>query len=310
MNGSFHKSANKNLHNHDDLNYSRFLKIAIEISSLNSLSPDEWQIASFEFGVNIEVPFPPKIFIDNILLHGGVQPNKIRSSKRQSVEFKHNRYDLKIYDKSLQYGLGKNIIRYEIRITRMEHLKSLKIITVGDLLDLQKCVGLGKLLSKSWEDLLYTDKIEEISSLSHHERELYFKCSSEFFWVSNTLSSSTRFRYRRKFKSLVKAHGNSSFYKLHYLIMAKWFSLFNVNMSCLLKGDPNNCCYSDITSIFASKKYSKVIGIQTWHINNLYNVLIPIRKLTEVKQPKQYTRISRSAFLNVFLKPIMNSISN
>jgi hypothetical protein len=102
LSGSLHKYWHQN--NWQDFTYSEFIESIHELYSLLNINPKSNRIRSIEFGVNIETTHQPKKILNSIISKNGVSP-EIRNYLNRGYlkRFNYSQYQVKIYDKSLQY---------------------------------------------------------------------------------------------------------------------------------------------------------------------------------------------------------------
>jgi len=72
----------------------------------------------FEFGVNIETPFSPDYFLDDIIAWGRTEAQRWKGKEENYVQFTRTQVNIKIYSKSKQYKLSKNLLRFEIKVKK------------------------------------------------------------------------------------------------------------------------------------------------------------------------------------------------
>jgi len=134
--GSIHKFSNGA--NFDNF-YSYQLKNSIQdISSLIGVSPHLIELHAIEFGVNIHTQIPPNLILDRFIFFKQKRfeyQTRFKGSNRGLIQrCTLSNYELKAYNKGLQYNLNENILRFEIKVTKMQFFKnkifSLKYISI------------------------------------------------------------------------------------------------------------------------------------------------------------------------------------
>lgn len=86
---------------------------------------------NIELGINVVVPFDPKLFIKGLLFHNGTMFEfRYQNNYAQAI---HQQYIVKVYNKSQQYGMKGNILRFELKYLKMIALKRFGLVTMKDL---------------------------------------------------------------------------------------------------------------------------------------------------------------------------------
>lgn len=230
---SFHKYYNKRNQNYNDFDINNFLEVLNDLSNKFSLNPFLATLHNIEFGVNVSLPFKTEIFLNSIVSFKGNEYKKeTYKGKGYLLRFEFEHYDLKIYNKGLQNELNENILRFEIKVRKMDYLKS-KGITANnysDLLNENTIQKLTKRLLMAFNDLLMYDNSINIKTVKNQrEREILLKGNNPKYWNeiknANTLKSK-----RKRFKDLVLKHGSFDMQK-------KVFELINEKLKLITKID-------------------------------------------------------------------------
>ena len=144
MKGSFHKFYNQGEHNHNDFTFSDFVDVVIQLYQFFHIDPFKINLNNIEFGVNVQTSFDPADFLNSLLLYRTTIPEVTRDRNTHIVEFVNQQYILKIYNKGLQYGLNRWILRFEVKFIKMQPLKGIGIQNIGDLLNIVKLREMGE----------------------------------------------------------------------------------------------------------------------------------------------------------------------
>lgn len=185
LEGSLHKFFNGGEHNYNDFCYRDMKNTIAEITTQIGFESNTAVLHNIEFGVNIEVPFNVKEFLQNQVINYKGQPKAKNSAIKKTghmIEFIQTGYLIKFYDKGSQYKLSRNILRFEIRTKRMAFIKSTGIKTLSDLADISKLRKLVPLLLKAFDNILIYDKAVE-SNLSAEDLTIYLHGINENYWV-------------------------------------------------------------------------------------------------------------------------------
>ena len=125
--GSLHKFRNGV--NYDDLDKYQLAQSINAICSAIEVLPEVVELHSIEFGVNVPLTVSPDLFLDRLIFFKNRLFERQTSFKgatrlglMQRCSFSN--YQIKAYNKSKQYGLPHHILRFEIKVTKMQFLKN------------------------------------------------------------------------------------------------------------------------------------------------------------------------------------------
>jgi hypothetical protein len=232
VSGSIHYYFNEGLHNYNDFRFSDIMEVVNEISNLFSIDVEN-DLNNLEFGVNIKLPFEPKLILDNLVTHKGQSFSYESNNGKNYHQCKHTQFYIKIYDKSLQFGLTEKILRFEIKAIKMQYLHN-NGINIHHL----KCLKnkaiyepLGKLLAKVFNEILIDCECIDTRLLSEAEKITYLKATNPNTWKrNNRLNSKGQKQLQRlleNYHKLINRHtkGTTNKLKAAKLIGEKWNEL-------------------------------------------------------------------------------------
>jgi hypothetical protein len=207
LDGSLHEYYKGN-------NYSQFNSIELhhsisEICNQLSIDANKTPIHNLEFGVNICLPFPVEYFLNAVLCCKGQEYEKKNFKGNGYLKkFIFNQYELKIYDKGKQYNLSENILRVEIKVTRMQYLisKDINVIYLSDLLNSTIQNQFKELLLKAFSGIVLHEKNLNDTLMTTSEKRSYSQFKHQLYW--RELWSTNQSQYRKRFK-------------IHYELMEK-----------------------------------------------------------------------------------------
>ncbi|MCA6438159.1 MAG: hypothetical protein IM592_16990 [Bacteroidetes bacterium] len=217
--GSVHKYWNQNKTNYNDYNINDFKLTINRLKDKFDLSPFLCDLRNLEFGVNVSLPFKTETFLNTIISFKGKEYElETFNGYGKMLRFRFNRYyEVKIYDKGLQYNLNENILRFEIKVKKMNYLKSKKI-DVKNLHDLTKhdvIESLKNQLLKTFKELLTYDatiKTNEIKKQT--DRELLLNGRNPKFWQNLSNKNPNTYKKKRtRFRQLNLIYGKSNIQK-------------------------------------------------------------------------------------------------
>lgn len=137
LSGSLHKYRYEGK-NWPDFNLFDIQETIHELSETFEFDPKKAVLNFLEIGVNIPLDYDPDQIINCLVIHGKEGFNKLpikRNTKGNGRMSEKDDYIIKVYNKSLQYGLLFNLLRFEIKVKRIGFLKRYGIngLTLADL---------------------------------------------------------------------------------------------------------------------------------------------------------------------------------
>jgi len=235
INGSLHKFSNGGEHNADDYFLSDFKNTLNQLFEEIGLNPEITIVNGFEFGCNIKLPFNPNEALQRIILHKFNSGN----NKRNYKEFEYKNYSFKIYNKSeltnIEPFQSGNILRVEVKVSRMEYLKNKFVYckVLSDLLEVSVWERLEQILIETINECLFIDLLEsEINGLSNKETIMYLKYINPLFWENLHENRKMYSRERERCETFLKRHSKSTLKTdIVKLISAKCYELRDKTIS-------------------------------------------------------------------------------
>ena len=195
---NYYKGFNGNLFTLKDV-----IKIRGHLTALLGCQSYHMLFHNVEFGVNISTAFKPREFIKGLLYHKGLDFEFKDHKNRASLP--HQRYVVKIYNKSYQYGMSENTLRIELQIKKMEELKKIGIRTFDDI-NKDTFDKAKNLILKRFDEVVYCDPTINRKALTIAQKRSLNKYSNPMFWIEEVQPNH---RDRHK-KSLLKMNEEKS----------------------------------------------------------------------------------------------------
>jgi hypothetical protein len=205
LKGSLHKHFEGGT-NHRDF-FLTDIKATIEkLAETFHFDPQHAVINFIEIGVNISLDSDPTKIIKTFVQHRNnpFEPLHI-NGKGFGRKCENQQITIKIYNKSLQYGLNEPLMRYEVKIKRMKFLERFGItgLTLADLTNPETYQPLKKMLLEVWQGILnYDPEINPESIKKSKDRELFISGRFPEFW-----QDMDKFQRTRKKKRFIELAG-------------------------------------------------------------------------------------------------------
>ena len=281
INGSIHYYFNGGKHNHNNFSIPNVLDTIIELNNTFDINPILTPLHNLEFGVNIITEQRVNSLLNSIISYKGKEPRiEPHKGKGKLIRFEFDHYELKIYNKGAQFKLDENVLRFEIKVRKMEYFKqrNINIKLLSDLLNPRIYPKLLKYLLKTFDDLVIYDKSINIRYISERDTINIINGRNPKYWIGLKKGNELKVK-RKRFRELVIKHGNNIQSELRSKIEQKWNELSRTDNETIKKTN-------DFLLRLDNKKYPKITDFATTKLstaitqNNTSNI--------ELKQyPKQ-----------------------
>ncbi len=235
VNGSVHKYLNGGLHNYNDFAIPDFLTVCVDLSKKFDLNPFSTALHNVEFGVNVLLPFETEEFLNAVISYKGREyERETYSGKGHLLRFTFDHYDLKIYNKGYQYQQEGNILRFEIKVKKMEYFKK-RGIAVNSLADLFNVANYDRLkdcLLKAFAEIVMYDNTIKLNSLQQRERTVLMNGKNPKYWTELKQQGVEIKKKRNRFNDLVLKYGKrNAKVTVCALIERKWNEVSHIDTS-------------------------------------------------------------------------------
>lgn len=188
VSGSLHKYWNNGAHNFNDFNIDAILSVIADLETKFGIQPAHCVLKCLEIGLNTAPPIPTNEIIDNCFLHKTTAFEYQRNSDEGKYkQAQHSQYIIKIYNKALHYKtkgfeINGEILRFEIKYTKMEKLNTIGIFSLEDLIN-YGLENFKKDLVREWQNVLYFDNTIQIDTLSSRTKNAIRDYSNPNYWT-------------------------------------------------------------------------------------------------------------------------------
>jgi hypothetical protein len=233
--GSLHKYWNAGAHNYNDFNIYGVLGVLSDLKSKFDIEPKQCILKCLEIGINITPPIPTNDILDNCFLHK-TKPFEYQknSDEGKYKQVQRSQYIIKIYNKALHYkskgfNIDTEIMRFEIKYTKMQKLNEKGIFSLQDLIN-YRLHNFKKDLLNEWANVLYFDNPTRIDHLSTKTKNALLEYSNPNYWTGLLANNQTEnFKYHKKQLKKITLENSNKVQDLTAEIMSKKIDFLNTN---------------------------------------------------------------------------------
>ena len=202
LRGSLHKYHEGGT-NYDDFSLIDIQNVVRELTEIFEFAPEKAVINFIEIGVNIPLEQSPTELIKMLVMYHNTPFTQMRTTgEGYGKVAETQRFDAKLYDKSLQYGLEEYLLRIEGKIKRMAYLTKYGInnLTLGDLTEPKYYPAFCNILADMVNELLLFNPTIDPNQYKTKDRDLLLQGRYSDYWKS--LDKCQRNRKRKHFERL------------------------------------------------------------------------------------------------------------
>lgn len=169
INGSLHKYYNSGAHNYNDFDFNAFLGVLNDLKQKFNLDLNNCILRCLEIGINITPPKTTNEILRYCFLHKTKNfEYRINSDEGKYIQCEHTQYFIKIYNKALHYkskgfDINNEILRFEIKYTKMERLNKLGVFNLNDIAKMGFKYFENELITE-WQNVLFYDNTINIKN--------------------------------------------------------------------------------------------------------------------------------------------------
>ena len=233
--GSLHKFYNSwktgKEQNYNDFTYSNLIEV-IDYLSLRILDFENTPLTQLEVGLNLDLYFSPKIFLErNVLFHNLKRINLDKKYKGggKMLQYDYSQYYVKIYDKGKMYRQKKNILRFEIKLIRKKIIQNNGVFTISDLRNKEILKELFELLLEKFDEMLIIDDYRE-KNIDEKDLLPLQKYTNSRFWMVELKNKTrtTKANHSRKLNALLLKYDLSNLKSsLRLQLIQKYYHFIN-----------------------------------------------------------------------------------
>lgn len=235
LSGSLHKYWNSGTHNYNDFDFEAFLYVLSDLKRKFNITPEQCILKCLEIGINITPPIPTNEILDNCFLHK-TKPFEYQknSDEGKYKQVQHSQYIIKIYNKTLHYKskgfkIDSEIMRFEIKYTKMQKLNEKGIYSLQDLINYGLHNFKNEVLNE-WQNVLFYDKTIQIDPLSRKTGLSLLQYSNPNYWTGLLANNQNKnFTYHKNQLKKITLKNSKKVQGLTAEIMSKKIDFLNLN---------------------------------------------------------------------------------
>jgi hypothetical protein len=243
--GSLHKFHNNGQHNADQFTADDLLLTLDQLVHDYGFDLFNSKVNNIEFGVNLLLPFPVSRVLTNLLCYKNQSFTLDTRSDTPYYVCQRQHYAVKIYDKGKQKELDYPLLRFEVRVRKMEYFNGtgVRLRTLADLMNVSNYGPLGALLVGTFSEILFDDPAVKPADLTPRERKIYQDGRNPRHWQTpGTLTSQQATAHRqqlsrdkKRYRALLNQYGDNWQQEVTALIGQTWNQLTAVDDRLLTK---------------------------------------------------------------------------
>lgn len=196
---------------------NNIIEVRSHLEKLFNCKPEQLIFRNIEFGVNTTPSFDPNLYIKGLLYHKG-KMFEYRYNGYYAQVF-HQRYIIKIYNKSIQYGINAYTQRVEVKILKMKELQSYNINSFNDITR-TTLLKAQELILKRFDEVMHYDYTIDKKKLSKPQKRLVSNYSNPRYWI-NELKPNQRNRHSLKLSLITQNFSHNIHEKIRDEIIEK-----------------------------------------------------------------------------------------
>ncbi|NAS32436.1 hypothetical protein GTQ40_15735 [Flavobacteriaceae bacterium R38] len=203
--------------NGNQFTIDQIFQVRDHLEELFDCTANQMLFQNIELGINTTPSFTPKLYLKGLLYHRNKQfEYRYENNLAQAP---HQRYFLKIYNKSRQYNMSMNVLRIELKIIKTEELKTIGLKTFSDVNEstLSKA---KEMLLKRFDEVVHYDYTISRKKLTYLEKNAIKNYSNPRYWI-NDLNPKYRDRHKKRLQKITAKYSKNLHLKLREEIMKK-----------------------------------------------------------------------------------------
>lgn len=170
--------------NGNDFMYKDFNAALDNLESEFGIDFEHSSLHHLEIGLNCRHDLRTDKILDGFVLHYGAFFNAERSKYKYIQRAIKSQLVVKAYDKTLQYGLFYEVLRFEAKYKKMQRINELNIYSLHDIRHKANLDQLFEELIRQFDQVFFIDHLMNKETLSDKELSKLKDYSSQAYWAS------------------------------------------------------------------------------------------------------------------------------
>ncbi|HEU4789805.1 MAG TPA: hypothetical protein VFS71_08980 [Flavobacterium sp.] len=320
--GSLHQYWNNGAHNYNDFNIDAVMWVLDDLKTKFDIEAEQCILKCLEIGINITPPIATNDILDNCFLHK-TKPFEYQknSDEGKYKQVQHSQYIIKIYNKTLHYiskgfEIDTEIMRFEIKYTKMQKLNERGIFNLQDLIN-YRLFNFKQDLLKEWQNILYFDNTTRIDHLSTKTKNALLEYSNPNYWAGLLANNQIEnFKYHKNQLRKITFENSKNVQYLTAEIISKKIDFLNINTTridhltilskqVVLKDSNNQICKVTGVNISMQKKDSILLshtGLKYYYETD--------KKIFEQIKRRYLSKVWSNSNFQIQIKEIAHNIRN
>lgn len=186
VDGSIHKYRNSGLYNYDRFTFTDIRTVVDDLQKRFGIDPSKAYLHGLEVGINLEYSSNSQVVrsIKAAIVHKDKAYSWPPRSRVNGKMCSRGEYEVKIYHKGNESGIGKPILRLEVKVLKMRFLGGYGLETLADLVNPNKVFALVGVLFEALKHTVFIDPYAEMNLLNQRERLVLEMFRQPERWVS------------------------------------------------------------------------------------------------------------------------------
>jgi hypothetical protein len=186
-------------YNGNDFTINDVIDAREHIVNLIGCPAEKMILENIELGVNLSLSFTPKLYLKGLLYHQG----KMFEFKHMGnyAQAMHQRFIMKIYNKSDQYGMNEDVIRVELKVIKSKEIEGIGVNAFSDITETTLANAKGLILHR-FNEVVHYDYTIDKRMLSKTQTKLIHRYSNPRFWIEE-LKPNERHRHKKRLSEII-----------------------------------------------------------------------------------------------------------
>lgn len=222
--------------NGNQFTLSNIVEVRQHLMELLGCDPSQMVFQNIELGINTTPGFKPTQYIKGLLYHIGKPFDSLHNNNY--AQARHQRYILKIYNKSNQYGMRCHVLRVEVKLLKAVEINALGIRAFDDI-NKSTLENAKTLLLKRFDAVVHYDYTINKKNLTERQKIAIKDYANPQYWMG--IKTCRRDRPKNELKEITRKHSRNLHQKIRQEIIQKCVTINRLpeNPKCVMINTSN-----------------------------------------------------------------------